>query len=320
MTLLQVRDLKVQFSSRKGLGHPAAASTVRAVDGVDLEIGRGESLGIVVESGCGKSTLARSIAGLIAPTSGEILLDGAPLPAKRDRATCRKIQMVFQDPASSLNPQRTIGRTLEQLLLVNELAQGATARQRVSELLDMVQLSRSTADQYPRRLSGGQRQRAAIARALALQPEIVVADEPVAALDVSVQAAILNLLNDLRRDLGLTLLFISHDLGVVQHVCDRVAVLYLGRIVEQTDQRTVFDQPRHPYTQALIRAVPIINGDQLPGRSALPGDPPSPANRPAGCAFRQRCPVAIERCAVDDPVLRGEASHPVACHVVNSSA
>jgi oligopeptide/dipeptide ABC transporter ATP-binding protein len=315
MPLLEVRDLHVGFESRRGVGPWASRSTLRAVDGIDLTVDRGEAIGVVGESGCGKSTLARTIVGLTAPTSGQILLDGIPLSADRKRADRRRIQMVFQDPSSSLNPQVPIGRMLVELLEVNGLASGAAAKARAEELLNLVQLPASLLDRYPRRLSGGQRQRVGIARAIALDADVIVADEPVAALDVSVQAAVLNLLNDLRRRLGLAIVFISHDLGVVRHVCDRVAVVYLGRVVEEADRTEIFERPKHPYTKALINAVPTITSTRRPGSSALPGEPPSPADRPTGCSFRLRCPVAIDRCSVDDPMLEGSSRHRIACHV-----
>lgn len=315
--LLDIQDLRVEFRSRRGFGPWGSESCLRAVDGVDLAVAQGSAIGVVGESGCGKSTFARAITGLVPMATGTIILDGSPLPEKRSQEQLRRIQMVFQDPSSSLNPQITVGAMLRELLTVNHITAGGSPDERVRELLDLVQLPAAFADRYPRRLSGGQRQRVGIARALALDPDIIVADEPVAALDVSVQAAILNLLNGLRSQLGLTLIFISHDLGVVRHVCDQVAVLYLGRIVELADSTTIFEDPKHPYTKALIRAVPLIEGDQRPGQSGLQGEPPSPANRPSGCAFRQRCPAAVDRCASDDPVLRIVGGHGVACHVAD---
>ncbi|MEZ5256250.1 MAG: ABC transporter ATP-binding protein [Ilumatobacteraceae bacterium] len=300
MALLEVSDLHVGFESRRGIGPWANRSILRAVDGIDLTVDRGEAIGVVGESGCGKSTLARAIVGLTEPTSGQILLDGIALNARRERADRRRIQMVFQDPSSSLNPQVPIGRMLVELLEVNGLASGAAAKARAAELLELVQLPASLLDRYPRRLSGGQRQRVGIARAIALDADVIVADEPVAALDVSVQAAVLNLLNDLRRRLGLAIVFISHDLGVVRHVCDRVAVVYLGRVVEEADRTEIFERPKHPYTQALINAVPTITS--TPARLVgLTRRTTRPADRPTGCSFRLRCPSAIDRCSVDDP-------------------
>src|SRR5712691_13106395 len=258
-SLLEVRGLHVHFvlphaMVRRALGEKA--DVLRAVDGVNLELAKGEALGLVGESGCGKSTLGRCIVGLYAPTAGEIRFGGAALQAKRERATRRRIQMVFQDPYSSLNPRMTVRQTLSELLRAHDMVPKAGTDARCRELLDLVGLGARSLSAYPRQFSGGQRQRVSIARALALEPEVLVADEPVSALDVSVQATVLNLLEELQQRLGLTLLLIAHNMAVVRHVCDRVAVMYLGRIVETAPVEDLFGNPRHPYTQGLLQAVP----------------------------------------------------------------
>ena len=290
---------------------------LQAVAGVDLSIARGEALGLVGESGCGKSTLGRCIVGLYQPTAGEVLWQGEPLTARRDRAQRRRMQMVFQDPYSSLNPRMTVRQTLSELLRVHRMVPRAGIDARCRELIDLVGLGPRALDAHPHQFSGGQRQRISIARALALEPDLLVADEPVSALYVSVQATVLNLLDDLRQKLGLTMLFIAHNMAVVRHVCDRVAVMYLGRIVETAPTAELFANARHPYTQALLKAVPRL----VPGRAseapAVVGDPPSPINPPSGCRFHPRCPVAQAICHTDDPTLRmgeAEADHLAACH------
>jgi oligopeptide/dipeptide ABC transporter ATP-binding protein len=271
--------------------------------------------GIVGESGCGKSTLAKAIIGLLQPTSGTIRLGGAALTGKRDRLTRRRIQMVFQDPASSLNPKMSAGEAISEVLRVHALRPDHAIERRCRELLELVELPASTYALRPTALSGGQCQRVAIARALAVEPDLLIADEAVAALDVSVQASILNLLNDLRRRLGLTMLFISHDLGVVRQVTDRVLVLYLGRVVEDQPTNDAFNDPRHPYARALLAAAPRFDSNKRSGAAALPGEVPQAINLQAGCAFRTRCPAAKPRCAGELPLLVGpDASHLAACH------
>ena len=318
---LEVRDLSMYFPLRGGLvrrlrREPSAV--LRAVDGVDLALARGEALGLVGESGCGKSTLGRCIVGLYTPTGGTIRYEGAELDAKRDRATRRRIQMVFQDPYSSLNPRMTVKQTLSELLRAHDMVPKAQIDVRCRELLDLVGLGARSLDAYPRQFSGGQRQRVSIARALALEPELLVADEPVSALDVSVQATVLNLLEELRQKLGLTLLLIAHNMAVVRHVCDRVAVMYLGRIVETAPTHELFTNAQHPYTQGLLRAVPKL----VPGRAsmaaAVVGDPPSPIRLPSGCRFHPRCPIAqTPLCSEEDPAPSagaGPTQHVAACH------
>jgi len=287
---------------------------LRAVDGVDLTVARGEALGLVGESGCGKSTLGRCIVGLYEPTGGQVLVDGQELPSRREPADRRRLQMVFQDPYSSLNPRMTVHQAIGELLRVHNVVPRNRVDERCRELLDLVGLPPSALDAFPRQFSGGQRQRISIARALALEPEILIADEPVSALDVSVQATVLNLLSDLRQRLGLTMLFIAHNMAVVRHVCDRVAVMYLGRIVELASGDELFSNPRHPYTQALLRAVPRIAPGHATQRDAVTGDPPSPVNLPPGCRFNPRCPRAADVCRVEDPPLERRGEHAAACH------
>jgi oligopeptide/dipeptide ABC transporter ATP-binding protein len=291
---------------------------LQAVDGVDLAMRRGEALALVGESGSGKSTLARALAGIQRLTRGEIILDGRVLPARRrSRTDQRRIQMVFQDPYSSLNPRLTVGGMLRELLRVHHVVPRPEIEAHTRELLRMVGLSEDAAHALPRQFSGGQRQHVAIARAIALRPEVLVADEPVSALDVSVQATILNLLEDLQADLGLTLLFISHNLAVVRHLCDRVAVMYLGRIIEVAPTEVLFGNPRHPYTAGLLAAIPRMTPGDESGAPAVKGDPPSPLRLPAGCRFRTRCPVAQQICAEQDPALTAsgeDPEHRAACH------
>jgi oligopeptide/dipeptide ABC transporter ATP-binding protein len=319
--LLEATGLSVSFSVGSALAARLRHEprVLHAVDGVDLRIERGEALALVGESGSGKSTLARALTGLLKPDQGSILLDGKALPAsgRRSRTDQRKIQMVFQDPYSSLNPRLTVGGMLHELLRVHHVVPRAQIPAYTLELLGLVGLGEEAVHAYPRQFSGGQRQRVAIARALALRPELLVADEPVSALDVSVQATILNLLQDLRAQLGLTLLFISHNLAVVRHLCDRVAVMYLGRIIEVAPTQELFAAPRHPYTQGLLAAIPRMTFAAEGDAPAVRGDPPSPLRIPAGCRFRTRCPIAEPICAEQDPALlptAGAPAHSAACH------
>ena len=321
--LLQVRDLKVTFPTGSALFarmRGGQRPAVVAVDGVGFEVSRGASLGIVGESGCGKSTLARALTGLVPVADGSISFDGAELSAHRDRSTMRRIQMVFQDPGSSLNPSRTVGQTLTELLKVHRMVPAGRVHARAGELLELVELSSSLLAAYPRRLSGGQRQRVGIARALALGPDVLIADEAVAALDVSVQASVLNLLSRLRRELGLTLLFISHDLAVVRHISERVLVMYLGRIVEDRPTADLFTDPRHPYTVALMAAAPKMGTRKRSGEAALQGEPPGLFEIPSGCRFHPRCPIAQPICTELDPEFVGPAEdQKAACHFAWSS-
>ncbi|HEY1706565.1 MAG TPA: ABC transporter ATP-binding protein [Trebonia sp.] len=317
--LLAAVGVEVSFpvGSRLGARLRHQPHLLRAVDGVDLGVRKGEALALVGESGSGKSTLARALAGIQRTRRGEITLDGKTLPAHRSHADQRRVQMVFQDPYSSLNPRLTVGGTLGELLRVHHVVPRAEADARVRELLRLVGLPEDAANAYPRQFSGGQRQRVAIARAIATRPEVLVADEPVSALDVSVQATILNLLRDLRSELDLALLFISHNLAVVRHLCDRVAVMYLGRIIEVAPAEELFANPRHPYTAGLLAAIPRMTPGSGEGAPAVRGDPPSPLRLPAGCRFRTRCPVAQAICAEQDPALTtsgGHAKHSAACH------
>ena len=323
--LLTARDLSVSFAVGSSivarLRHEERL--LHAVDGVDLEIKRGEALALVGESGSGKSTLARALAGLIPPGQGEIAFEGRLLPARRSRSDQRRIQMVFQDPYSSLNPRMTVGSMLAELLRVHHVVPRSEVGSFSRELLGLVGLEEEALSAYPRQFSGGQRQRVAIARALALRPDILLADEPVSALDVSVQATILNLLRDLRRELGLTLMLISHNLAVVRHLCDRVAVMYLGRIIEVAPTETLFSNPQHPYTRGLLAAIPRISAGTDVEPPAVQGDPPSPLRIPTGCRFRTRCPIAQPRCEQEDPALNaaaGDPAHSAACHFAFTSA
>lgn len=290
---LELEDVHVRFGR------------LRALDGVSLSVRRGRTLGIVGESGCGKSTLARVMVGLQAPTRGLVRVDGSTVPLHRSREHRKQIQMVFQDPSSTLNPRMTVGSMLRELLATHHLRDRPTRNHRVSELLDLVGLPSRVADVRPGLLSGGQKQRVSIARALAVDPDIIIADEAVAALDVSVQATIVNLFLELQDRLGLTLVFISHDLGVVRALCDDVVVMYLGRVVESSPAEALFENPVHPYTRALLRAAPRIEAHPHGHRSeALHGELPSPIDVPAGCRFHPRCPVALLDCSTHDPALR----------------
>jgi len=318
--LLEVTDLVKHFPIKSGIVVDREVGRVRAVDGVSLTINEGETLGLVGESGCGKSTLCRTILQLTAPTSGSVRFAGEELVGRSRRQLRpirRQIQMIFQDPYASLNPRKRIGQIIGEPLELHGLASGRDVGRRVQELLDRVGLAPEHRDRYPHEFSGGQRQRIGIARALALQPKLIIADEPVSALDVSVQAQIVNLLKDLQDEIGLSYLFVAHDLGVVRHVSDRVAVMYLGRIVESAFATDLYQHPLHPYSNALLSAVPIpdpkLNCERE--RLVLEGDPPSPIDPPSGCHFHTRCPWMTDVCETDDPELRElEADHRAACH------
>ena len=305
--LLVVRQLKKYFPIRKGF-FSRHVGDVRAVDGVSFYLRRGETMGLVGESGCGKTTTGRTILRMEEPTDGDVYFDGADVfGMKRDelRRLRRKAQYVFQDPFSSLNPRMTVGDTLREVLQIHDLARGAAAAKRIAELLEVVGLRAEHAVRYPHEVSGGQRQRIGIARALAVEPDLIICDEPVSALDVSVQAQVINLLQDLQDELGLTYLFIAHDLSVVEHISDRVAVMYLGRIVEIADKDTLYRNPLMPYTQALLSAVPVAEPGRKRNRVVLTGDVPSPANPPSGCPFHPRCqhPLKDADCAKIVPPL-----------------
>lgn len=326
LPLLQVRDLRVHFPVSRGPLLARQRGWVRAVDGVDFDIDQGETLGLVGESGCGKSTTGLAILQLLPVTAGSVRLGGIELTQLKGEALRqrrRQMQMVFQDPYASLNPRMTVGSMLAEPLAIFGEPRGESVSHRVRQLLEMVGLPWEVCDRYPHQFSGGQRQRLAIARALALNPGLIVCDEPIAALDVSIQAQILNLLQDLQRQLGLTYLFISHDLSVVRHLCDRIAVMYLGKLVELADRQTLYRQPLHPYTQALLSAVPIPDPalETKRQRIVLTGDVPNPANPPQGCRFHPRCPVAEAICRqVPEPqLLEVEPGHYVACHKVAGS-
>ncbi|MBO8163953.1 MAG: dipeptide ABC transporter ATP-binding protein [Brevibacillus sp.] len=315
--LLEVKALKKYYPVKRGLW--GRAGVVRAVDGVDLTVYPGETVSIVGESGCGKSTTGRCILRLIEPTEGQIWFEGTDisrLSQDRLRQMRRHMQFVFQDPFASLNPRKTIRQILSDPLIVHGIGSARERKQRVEEMMEVVGLSKSHLDRYPHEFSGGQRQRIGIARALILRPKLIIADEPVSALDVSIQAQILNLMQDLQREFQLTYLFISHDLSVVRHISDRVAVMYLGKVVEIADKKSLYEKPAHPYTRALLSAVPIPDPDAVRERIILEGDLPSPANPPTGCTFHPRCPSCMEVCKTTPPPVKevGEG-HLIACHL-----
>jgi oligopeptide/dipeptide ABC transporter ATP-binding protein len=315
--VLVVDALKKHFPVRRGF--LAKPDLVFAVDGVSFTIQSGETLGLVGESGCGKSTVGRAILRLIEPTAGHIRVAGqdiTELSNREMRPFRRELQIIFQDPFSSLNPRMTAGDIVGEPLRTHGLATGKAARERVAQLFDRVGLSRAQMNNYPHQFSGGQRQRIGIARALALNPKLIVCDEPVSALDVSIQAQVINLLMDLQRDLKLSYLFISHNLAVVEHISHRIAVMYLGRIVEIADKATIFTRPGHPYTEALLSAIPVPDPAIRETKRVLQGDVPSPLQPPSGCHFHTRCPYAIARCKIETPLLREIApGQQVACHL-----
>lgn len=317
MNLLEVQNLKVHFPVKRGM-LKSAREYVRAVDEVSFSIAPGETLGLVGESGCGKTTLGRAIVRLIEPTAGSISLDGVDitqLDGAALRAQRRKLQMIFQDPYGSLNPRMTVEDIVGEALDIHGLAENKSARQkRITELLKAVGLDAAYAQRYPHEFSGGQRQRIGIARALAVEPKLIVCDEPVSALDVSVQAQIINLLQDLQQERGLAYLFIAHDLAVVEHISRRVMVMYLGKVVELAEAKAIIRAPKHPYTKALISAVPVVDPDSKRPRIILPGDVPSPIHPPSGCAFHPRCPYAVVECEREAPRLENfSEGQRVAC-------
>jgi oligopeptide/dipeptide ABC transporter ATP-binding protein len=317
--LLEVRGLKKHFPVGTGF---MKKESVKAVDGVDFTVYEGETLSIVGESGCGKSTTGRCLLRLISPTSGEILFQGkdlmklSPTEMRRQR---REMQLIFQDPFASLNPRKTIRQILMDPLIVHNIGNASERRVKVEWMIEKVGLSPDYLNRYPHEFSGGQRQRIGIARALILQPKLIVADEPVSALDVSIQAQILNLLHDLQEEFKLTYIFISHDLSVVKHISDRVAVMYLGKIVEIAHKSKLYKSPQHPYTKALLSSVPVPNPTAKRDRILLEGDLPSPSNPPSGCSFHPRCPYAVETCKSAAPILEEKTQdHLVSCHLVES--
>jgi oligopeptide transport system ATP-binding protein len=317
-TLLHVDDLKMHFPIYRGV-FQRQVGAVRAVDGVSFDVKRGETLGLVGESGCGKSTTGRTILQLYKPTAGKVTFEGTDLitlKGEQMRQMRRKMQMIFQDPYASLNPRMTVAQLVAEPLMVHNVATGAEINQRVEHLLEIVNLNPAFASRYPHEFSGGQRQRIGVARALALQPSFIICDEPISALDVSIQAQVVNLLEELQQQFNLTYLFIAHDLSMVKHISDRVAVMYLGVIVELASRDELYAKPLHPYTQALLSAVPIPDpiADAKRKRTILQGDVPSPANPPSGCRFRTRCPIAEAVCAETRPEFREiRPGHFVAC-------
>ena len=320
--LVRVTELKKYFPITQGIIFQREIGSVKAVDDISFDIYKGETLGLVGESGCGKTTTGRTILQLYRPTSGEIEYDGIDLVSASGRSLRelrKRMQMIFQDPYASLNSRWTVSRIIGEPLRVHNLYNSRGQRERVEELLDLVSIDAHCVNRYPHEFSGGQRQRIGIARALASEPEFIVCDEPISALDVSIQAQVVNLLEDLQDQFGLTYLFIAHDLSMVRHICNRVAVMYLGVIVELTNRDELYTNPLHPYTQALLSAVPIPDPKitRARQRTILEGDPPSPINPPSGCRFHPRCPIARDHCSVDSPEWREvNPGHWVACHEV----
>ena len=325
--LLSATNLSKQFAVSDGLLDRLLGDRqyVRAVDGVDLTVHEGETVGVVGESGCGKSTLGRTLTRLYEPTGGSVVFDYEHIETysgRQLRPVRRRMQYVFQDPLSALNPRKTVGESASKPLAVHDIATGTERRERVAELFEEVGLGRSQLDAYPHELSGGQQQRVGLCRALVTEPDLIVFDEPVSALDVTLQAQIINLIDRLQQRYGLSYLFISHDLNVVRHVCDRIAVMYAGEIVERGPTSAIFENPQHPYTRALLRAIPRVDGDGA--REQLDGTPPSASDPPEGCRFHPRCPEFIDgSCVADDPTLQsvdGDTPHEAACHWLDRSA
>lgn len=320
--LLKVRNLKKHFAIESPIPFKKSHQSVKAVDGVSFDVFPGETLGIVGESGCGKSTMARLVNQLITPTEGTVEFKGQNLVGmdrEKLRNSRKSIQMVFQDPFASLDPRKTVGQLIAEPLVIHKIGDKNSQQARVRELLEVVGLSDYHADRYPHEFSGGQRQRINIARALALNPDVIICDEPVSALDVSVQAQVINLIKQLQKDFNLTYIFISHDLNVVRYMCDRIAVMYLGKIVEMGTYKEIYDSPKHPYTKALLSAIPKESPDDRKERIILRGSVPSPINPPSGCHFHERCPFAMETCKTSVPELVDTGDgHVVSCHLVSS--
>jgi peptide/nickel transport system ATP-binding protein/oligopeptide transport system ATP-binding protein len=318
--LLEVRDLVKHFPITQGIVFQRQVGAVKAVDGISFDVNSGETLGIVGETGCGKSTTARLLVRLLDPTSGTVKLEGEDISVLKGdavKALHREVQMIFQDPYSSLNPRKRVGSIIADPFVIHGLFSGEGERKKkVQELMDRVGLNPEHYNRYPHEFSGGQRQRIGVARAIALEPKLLIADEPVSALDVSIQAQVLNLLRGLQRDLGLTLIFIAHDLSVVRHMCDRVAVMYLGKVVELAPNASLYGRPRHPYTGALLSAVPVPDPTGARReRQLLTGDVPSPANPPSACRFHTRCPKAQDKCSIEEPLLTDKGGETLAaCH------
>jgi len=322
---LRVEGLVKHFPIKRGIIFQRVTGRVHAVDGINFAINEGETLGLVGESGCGKTTTAKVVTRLIEATNGQVFFKGENIftcDNRKMRRLRREMQIIFQDPFASLNPRMTVGNIVEEPLLVHKAGNGGMRRKRVKELLDLVGLKPEHAERYPHQFSGGQRQRVGVARALALNPKLVICDEPVSALDVSVQAQIVNLLVRLRKEFGLTYLFIAHDLGVIRHFCDRVAVMYLGKIVELANNEDLYNRPQHPYTQSLLSAVPLPDPirEKERKRIILKGDVPSPVNPPSGCRFHTRCPIAQDICSEIEPKLKEVAKGQLAaCHFAKSN-
>lgn len=315
--ILKATNIKKFFPIKRGLLLKTVGQ-VKAVDDVSFEIKKGETMGLVGESGCGKSTLGRTLIRLYEPTAGQIQFEGEnflKLDGPKLRRLRKDIQMIFQDPYASLDPRMTIGQILKQPFDIHKVGTNLEKEKRVKELLELVGLKASHINRYPHEFSGGQRQRICIARAIALNPKLIICDEPVSALDVSIQAQILNLLKDLQEKLGLTYIFISHDLSVIEYFCDRIAVMYLGKIVEVGTRDQIFNSPKHPYTQALLSAIPRVGEGKKAMKNCLSGEVPSPINPPTGCAFHPRCSSAFDMCSKTIPPLEGTATHQVACHL-----
>ncbi|MGE0716449.1 MAG: ABC transporter ATP-binding protein [Alphaproteobacteria bacterium] len=321
--ILEARDLSRAFRVRRAGGMFGRPAVLHAVDGVSFDLRPGRTLGLVGESGCGKTTTARLVLGMLMPSAGEVRFEGAPVPAPGTgewRRLRRRMQMVFQDPLGALDRRIPVGVQVMEPLAIHGIGERAERRRRAAALLDAVGLGEAFFNRYPHELSGGQRQRIVLARALILEPSLLVCDEPISALDVSIQAQVINLLLDLQERFNLAFLFISHDLKVVRQISHEVAVMYLGRIVEQGDPEQLLTSPAHPYTQALVSAIPVAAAARRRPRLILKGDPPNPVDRPGGCAFHPRCPAAVDRCRVDVPVLKPLGDRLVACHVAHGEA